>query len=741
MAISVLNHAFLNGNVGGATSGTVNITSTTAGSVLLVAVLLKEINGVAVSSVTDSASNTYTLATNSRSTQLSNGNCEWYYNLAPGAGVTSVKVNLAAALTFPQDFTIFVMEVAGFISPAFDQGDNITNGTESGTDAAGPTDTSLSVPEIFVAAVYPGGDILSSATKSGNPFTGVDYDAHTGGGDAYLVTNGVGSRQCVWTDSSAGNPYGVTVMAVKETSVAVPFVTQGGGDPNPRGYSIPDTSRNFIGPNHQRFNAIDKFFAGPGMAPDYDFPNPTLKKPDLEQRTFIGPNHQKFNAQDKFFGLAGEVPDFDWPNPRIPGRGVDLLTWDYSLLTNTLSLVPHNPFYQLDWPNPLPYRFYTADRTFTSQPYQRFTAQDVFFGSAGQVPDYDWQNPTRQKRLDSAYTWLQNLLQSTLTPPPLSTPFFTTDWPNPRGYAFPFENRSYLNYFVIDDSAPFAQTDWPNPTRLAQVFSNNYNWTESLTTLGIPLPSVQNPFFQTDWPNPTLLKFASDLRTFVSQNYQKYNAQDKFFGVAGEVPDFDWTNPLRARSIDALTWVQNLSQSTLAPLAIPPFFQLDWPNPRVITYRTDPLTWNQTVSRSVLAAKPFIAKDYPNPLIARRTDHLTWLSFLSKALLAGPTTPFIAKDYPNPLIKGRGVDLLTWVQNLQQTTLIPIPLRIFIDAYTKMLNGSRITMTDIGIVLNAYFQFGYFQDDYFQAGHLNMSGNAESNTISVDPKRNTVRLN
>jgi hypothetical protein len=215
MAISVL-HSSTTVTVANVDHLTLTITSTTAGSVVAVGGLINTA-AVSITGVTDSASHTYTLATNSTATRgAGSRTAVWYYYLTPGAGVTSVTLNLSGLTGGGPDVSIFAVEVAGFTTPAFDQGDHLSNGTESGTDAAGPTDTSLSVPEIFLALCFPGGDLLTAATKTGNAFTGLDYDPGSGSADAYLVTSGAGNVQCIWTDSSSGNAYCVSVMAIRE---------------------------------------------------------------------------------------------------------------------------------------------------------------------------------------------------------------------------------------------------------------------------------------------------------------------------------------------------------------------------------------------------------------------------------------------------------------------------------------------------------------------------------------------
>ena len=59
---------------------------------------------------------------------------------------------------------------------------------------------------------------------------------------------------------------------------------------------------------------------------------------------------------------------------------------------------------------------------------------------------------------------------------------------------------------------------------------------------------------------------------------------------------------------------------------------------------------------------------------------------------------------------------------------------------TQQLNNPRYTLGQEGTINGAYFQFGYFQNDYFQAGVLEVAGNTDAITAPVHGDRFTVRL-
>src|SRR5690349_17272175 len=84
-----------------------------------------------------------------------------------------------------------------------------------------------------------------------------------------------------------------------------------------------------------------------------DWPNPVVRKADINNRTWLQQLNLNLLGKDKFFGAAGQPPaNTDFPNPKAPRR----IPQDHNqnLLQSTLTpAVAGTPFSQADWPNPV----------------------------------------------------------------------------------------------------------------------------------------------------------------------------------------------------------------------------------------------------------------------------------------------------------------------------------------------------------------------------------------------------
>lgn len=94
----------------------------------------------------------------------------------------------------------------------------------------------------------------------------------------------------------------------------------------------------------------DQFFAAPGEAPRYDYPNPRGRPFPMDLRGFLNPAEVHLIGKDKFFAAAGEAPRYDCPNPQQVRRAVQPEPTP-NLLATTLITAP-KPFGMLDWSNP-----------------------------------------------------------------------------------------------------------------------------------------------------------------------------------------------------------------------------------------------------------------------------------------------------------------------------------------------------------------------------------------------------
>jgi hypothetical protein len=356
-----------------------------------------------------------------------------------------------------------------------------------------------------------------------------------------------------WPNPSLGAPYPSALrfwsQSLNQTTL---FVTPAPGSqqdwPNPGlGKPYPVVNRGWLGQVPLNLLGQDTFFDGAGRAPVYDWPNPrgaaypstnrgsvlglplhllvpqggffTHEWPNprgasypSHLRTHLDPLRLNLLGQDLFFGEPGQGPAYAWPNPGL-GRpypvALRTLTGHYKLLEQPV------PFYQTDHPNPSAGRPYpVALRSWLAELKQNLLGQDRLYGTAGEVPSYDWTNP----RIGPPYPvglrgWTVPL--NLLIQPAGPGTFFVYDTPlPPAGRAFPVALRGFhdpLKLLLYGKDVQFGAPgeviayDWPNPSR------------------GAPYPSA--------------------LRTFLQPVSLLLLGQDRLYGGPGQVPSYDWPNP------------------------------------------------------------------------------------------------------------------------------------------------------------------------------------------------------
>jgi hypothetical protein len=313
----------------------------------------------------------------------------------------------------------------------------------------------------------------------------------------------------------------------------------------------------------------------------------------------------------------------DWPNPR-PNPRVLERTWVQNLLQSTFSIiVPPSPNNQFHWPLPQGKVYPVTSRTHLER-------RKPFYTDLVPAHQTDWPNPTL------ARVTLQGVTQSRF--PGLDivvevTPFNQFDWVIPRSVTVPISRRTFLIYYVYDDTAPFAQTDWPivrSTSRSVDLQTHTQNLIQ--TTLGQP---VVMPFAQDEWPNPR--------------------------------PTL--------RLLDR-TWVQNLQESTFSIVVPPsPDNQFDWPLPRGKAYPVGLSTWLKERPLFYVEAVPTHLTEWPLPIgkpfpIVLRT----WVDWRDLGLR--DEVPAHLVDWPNPRGKEFPVQLRTFTAgewNTIQTLIIQNP--------------------------------------------------------------------
>jgi hypothetical protein len=369
-----------------------------------------------------------------------------------------------------------------------------------------------------------------------------------------------------------------------------------------------------------------------------DWPNPTLRqdRAATENRTWLHEGGQKL-LKDKFFGVAGQPPaDLDWPVPKGAARANSLLSSDADnswLPLRFLFVQP--PFSQDDWPNPV--HRTTASRELLSWALAPTIAGLTYFARDALIT-----------RMWAASPWAailsqlpMDLLNTTLVPSVITpAPFSLEDWPNPRGASPVVTLRTWTDIYrahLFREAIPELNLDWPVPKGALGSISLR-TWSEGYKS---QLFQEAIPELNLDWPNPRGPEWTRDLRTFTNSIEIQLSGQDQFFGAPGQPPaNTDWAvprGPARAVSLlsyDALAWLP-----LRVVIVAPPFFQMDWPNPR--------------------------GSEWPR-------DLRSFLRAMQLGLPGQDNLPPFDYDWPNPRGPQRAVDLLSWAQNLQQTTLNPI---------------------------------------------------------------------
>lgn len=255
------------------------------------------------------------------------------------------------------------------------------------------------------------------------------------------------------------------------------------------------------------------------------------------------------------------------------------------------------------------------------------TGIDVQFGGPGQWRTYDWPLPRAAIYPNQTRTHIQSvniLLIGKDIQFGAAGQFKSYDWPLPRPPIYPQPLRTWTantqTQLIGKDiqfgaAGQFKAYDWPLPRSGTQ----GKTWTYSLNQSTLA-PVVANPlpFNQYDWATPRTIPYQNSLRTAL--DWFTFNDQDTFFGATGQPPaNMDWPLPRTAPASDR-TWLQALNQTTLAPTIQTPFFQTDWPAPR-LSVRLADYTWLNNLSQStlapVLAPMPFALYDWPTPRVAQ----------------------------------------------------------------------------------------------------------------------------
>lgn len=218
-------------------------------------------------------------------------------------------------------------------------------------------------------------------------------------------------------------------------------------------------------------------------------------------------------------------------------------------------------------------------------------------------------------------------------------PGASVEWNPPRSKPYPVELRTFLSFYVIDNSQPFSTTEWPNPSLKRRASTGDMG---PLTALNIATAIVTPPIGQSDMGRPQPPGLNRDLRGYTDAS-EFWMLKDTMFGAQGE-PLTPMPEPLprvKGVTIDLKTWVQNLLLSTLNLPVFAPRVMHDWPVPRVQFYSPALRTWTQSPSLLLKdkiygAAGEVPAYDWPLPKIGRRVHGDQWVQNLLESTLTPP---------------------------------------------------------------------------------------------------------
>lgn len=222
MALSVVQHVVARSALS-ANSVTATVTSTTAGTLLVVGMAQDGSSTNTATGVTDGG-DTFTAATGAGTSGGGNSvTSHVYYCLSGAGGKTSVVGTFTNTDTSIK--TIEVWEVSGWNTCVFDLAAGTTNGTGVGTDYSGPSVTTTGTTGFVVGVCVSAGMSVTVNPKAGNEFTaGGDISAE-GKGFCSLISSTAAAHQPVWTGDSSGISFNASTAAFKDTGGG------GGGGP------------------------------------------------------------------------------------------------------------------------------------------------------------------------------------------------------------------------------------------------------------------------------------------------------------------------------------------------------------------------------------------------------------------------------------------------------------------------------------------------------------------------------
>jgi hypothetical protein len=324
--------------------------------------------------------------------------------------------------------------------------------------------------------------------------------------------------------------------------------------------------------------------------------------------------------------------NYDFYNPRAPRRADQT----QPLGTELLILAGQDalPVQNYDFPNPR-----AARQAVQTQP---LGTNSAYFPVAALVPfaQYAWPNPPAPRRADQTQPLGTELL---ILAGQDALPTRNYDFPNPRGARRPDLTQPLgvlTGLIPITVAAPFFVTAWPNPMRVRQPDQSQPLGTPDLLNLLAGQDAL--PFRLREFPNPR--GAAQPVQTQplgTNPSYIPGFVQPPFFQT-------DWPNPRVPRRADQTTQPLGTELLILAGQDALPTRNYDFPNPRGArqAVQTQPLG-TLTGLIPITFGLPLSQYDWPNPRAARQAVQTQPLGTFTARIPIGPK-PFALYEWPNP---------------------------------------------------------------------------------------------
>lgn len=222
-----------------------------------------------------------------------------------------------------------------------------------------------------------------------------------------------------------------------------------------------------------------------------------------------------------------------------------------------------------------------------------------------------WQGPPRGKAFPIECRTFVASISLALTAVVAAAPFTPLADPNPRGPVHTYQNRTWVASsvpYIGLDQLPALQYVWPVPGRYTPPITNRWHQSDSTRFIGLDALTIA----QTDWPVPRGYRPTIDSRTWL-QNL----SQSTLAPIPPTQPPFLPADPVPGRYAYPLSLRTHLADSTkLIGLDSLRIDQYEWPVPKGYRYPITNRDYSQSVPETLLpvpASPPPLSQVFPNP--------------------------------------------------------------------------------------------------------------------------------